>query len=65
MGGVNKAARGEQKVLGVISDVGLDEFVLDVMSISAAAQIEPTKRNVISLVSRIYDPLGLISPVVV
>ena len=64
MGGVNKAARGEQKVLGVISDVGLDEFVLDVMSISAAAQIEPTKRNVISLVSRIYDPLGLISPVV-
>ena len=65
MSGVNKAARGEQKVLGVISDVGLDEFVLDVMSISAAAQIEPTKRNVISLVSRIYDPLGLISPVVV
>ena len=65
MGGVNKAAKGEQKVLGVISDVGLDEFVLDVMSISAAAQIEPTKRNVISLVSRIYDPLGLISPVVV
>ena len=33
--------------------------------ISAAAQIEPSKRNVISLVSRIYDPLGLISPVIV
>ena len=66
MGGINKAARGEQKVLGVIWDMGLDDFVIDVKSvISAADQIEPTKHNVISLVSRIYDPLGLISPVIV
>ena len=32
---------------------------------STARVLEPTKRNVVSLVGRIYDPLGILSPVVI
>ena len=57
---------GEQKVLGVVWDVDSDEFVVEVEPIfKEAMHIEPTKRNVVSVVSKIYDPIGLIAPVVI
>ena len=53
-----------QKVLGMNWNISTDNFVIDLASIwEEASQISPTKRNVIRLVSKIYDPLGLISPV--
>ena len=30
-----------------------------------AVRLEPTKRNIVSLVGRFYDPIGVLSPVVV
>ena len=30
-----------------------------------AVQLEPTKRNIVSMVGRFYDPIGVLSPVVV
>ena len=31
----------------------------------AAARIEPTKRNVISTIGKLYDPLGFLAPVII
>ena len=56
----------QQKVLGVTWCRASDELLIDLGHILAVAEdMEPTKRGVISLVSKIYDPLGLISPVVI
>ena len=53
-----------QKVLGMNWNIFTNNFVIDLASIwQEASKIRPTKRNVIRLVSKIYDPLGLISPV--
>ena len=56
----------ERKVLGVRWDVRADELVIDVENIyDLLRQTVPTKRLVVSSVGRIYDPLGILSPVVV
>ncbi len=39
-------------------------FALDELAEEARA-LEPTKRNVISLIGRFYDPLGFLAPIVV
>ena len=42
-----------------------DEFVMSIEGIaSAASLITPTKRSIVSLVSKFYNPLGFISPLV-
>ena len=41
-----------------------DHFVLDVSEVGRQARsLSPTKRNIVSLVGGIYDPLGFLSPV--
>lgn len=57
---------GEQKVLGVRWDLATDKLVMSLNQIaSAASEIEPTKRAIVGLVGRIYDPLGILSPIVI
>jgi hypothetical protein len=57
---------GESKVLGVRWNVDTDQLVMSLENIaSLAAKLEPTKRAIVGLVGRIYDPLGLLSPMVV
>ena len=66
LGGQHRVSRDEHKVLGVIWNLESDEFVVNVEPVyNEALHMEPTKRNVVSLVSKIYDPLGFISPVVI
>ena len=51
------------KVLGVSWNLKSDEL----LPLAAADDIVPkklTKRDVLSLLSKIYDPIGLVSPVV-
>ena len=54
----------EQRILGVLWNTDTDKILLDFKHITQQAQqLEPTKRNMVRLVAKIYDPLGFISPV--
>ena len=56
----------EQKALGMVWNVSSDELIIDLSVIyEEAVSIQPTKRNIVSVVSKVYDPLGLVSPVVI
>ena len=65
--GTNQSLRsGEQKILGVRWNVLADHLVIDVSNVAhLARELEPTKRHIVSVVGRFYDPLGFISPVVI
>ena len=66
LGSTLKQHCGESKVLGVRWDVAADQLVMSLEDIaSAAVELEPTKRAIVSLMGRVYDPLGLLSPIVV
>ena len=56
----------EHKILGVHWNVIEDKLVVNISHIAESARtLEPSKRNIISLVSRFYDPLGIIMPVTI
>ena len=66
LGPRQKVISGEQKVLGVRWNKASDQLVLSLEDIaSAAAELAPTKRNIIAIVGKFYDPIGLLAPVVV
>ena len=66
LGNTQRLRLGEQKVLGVRWDVASDHFTFNVDDIACLAkELEPTKRHIVSIVGRFYDPLGFLSPVVV
>ena len=55
--------REESKVLG---HVGRDEIVVDVDHVyKEAVNICPTKRNIVSIVSKFYHPVGFISAAII
>lgn len=54
------------KVLGLSWIPAGDRLTFDVSGLAKIAnELQPTKRNVISLVGRFYDPLGYLSPVTI
>ena len=53
------------KLLGVKWKPLDDQLVCDLSSLRDITAMKPTKRNVIGLSARIYDPLGLLSPITV
>ena len=58
-----------QRILGTLWNYHNDNLVFDFTYTPSLAKrvepIEPTKRNVISTASKMYDPLGMISPITV
>ena len=66
LGGTQGLHDGEHKVLGVAWNVSSDQIVFSLTELAEQAKnLEPTKRNVISLIGRFYDPLGFLAPIVV
>ena len=54
-----------RKVLGITWNKNNDKFVFDFSNlIEIANEINPTKRNILKLIGIFFDPLGLISPMV-
>ena len=55
---------GVQKTLGIHWDVASNCILFSFVELAAVAiKITPTKRNVVSVVSQFYDPLGLVTTV--
>ena len=66
LGPKTEEKQGISKVLGVQWDVGQDNFQLDIGDVALMIEdSEPTKRSVVSISARFFDPLGIISPVTV
>lgn len=66
LGNAQYQVEENRKVLGVQWNVQTDEFVFDPQTITDLAKGgEPTKRTVVGLVSKFYDPLGILSPAIV
>ena len=66
LGGTQGLHDSEHKVLGVTWNVSSDQIVFSLTELAEQTKkLEPTKRNVISLIGRFYDPLGFLAPIVV
>ena len=54
------------KILGVAWNPKRDELVFDLKEVTKhMVSLQPTKRNVVGLTARFFDPLGVLSPVTV
>ena len=59
------AEKDDIKVLGVSWDVDSDELTFDVSNIAELTlKLSCTKRNILRISAMFFDPLGLISPIV-
>ena len=57
---------GVSRVLGFQWDISTDQFVMSLEDLtSMATDLELTKRSVVCLVGKFYDPLGFPSPVLI
>ena len=58
--------QGVYKILGVQWDFTKDEFRFDIGDVTCTMEnAEPTKRSVISVAAKFFDPLGVVSPVTI
>ena len=66
LGAAEERNSPEQRVLGVRWNTLEDAFIFDLAEIvNFARDLDPTKRNVVSVAAKFYDPLGFLSPVIV
>ena len=65
--GVSQAPKFEEhKVLGVPWNSESDQLIFDITNLAKLAiDLHPTKRNLVSLTGKFYDPLGFLSPVII
>ena len=66
LGGVEEISGSEQKVLGIRWNPLKDVFMFDLTEIASYARdLQPTKRNVVSVAAKFYDPFGFLSPIII
>ena len=55
-----------EKILGIDWNCVSDEFLIQFTTLTESAKsLVPTKRNILSILAGLYDPLGFVSPLVV
>ena len=66
LGTIKEKNSSDSKVLGVHWNPMKDALIFDLTEIANFARdLEPTKRNVVSVAAKFYDPFGFLSPVVI
>lgn len=66
LGHICGEVKGRHKILGIQWDFLHDTFLFNIGEISCYMEhSEPTKRNVVSMAARFFDPLGVVSPVTI
>ncbi|XP_068670171.1 uncharacterized protein [Montipora foliosa] len=64
--GVEEISGLEQKVLGIRWNPLKDVFMFDLTEIASYARdLQPTKRNVVTVAAKFYDPFGFLSPIII
>ena len=64
--GDSQERQGEQKILGVKWDFPEDHLVFDLRTMATHLRdLVPTKRHIVGVTTRFYDPLGFVAPVTV
>ena len=64
--GDSQERQGEQKILGVKWDFTEDHLVFDLRTMATHLRdLVPTKRHIVGVTTRFYDPLGFVAPVTV
>jgi hypothetical protein len=57
---------GEHKILGVPWNPSSDHLLFDISELAQLAKdLQPTKRNLVSLIGKFYDPLGFLAPITI
>ena len=63
LGSKQEVLTGEQKILGIHWNFMEDTLKFDLSHIAGSAEgLSSTKRSVVSMTTRFYDPLGVVSP---
>ena len=66
LGGYQEMQDSEQKVLGIRWNFVQDELIFNFNPLAILVKkTEPTKRQIVAVTTKFYDPLGFISPVVI
>ncbi len=56
----------EQKILGIRWSYTKDNLLIDLNELALHANhIDPTMRSIVGVASRVYDPVGFVSPVTI
>lgn len=63
LGNSQKICIGEQKVIGVHWNTSSDISHSDLIQL--ARDLEPSKRNIVRIAGKFYDPLGFVSPIII
>ena len=54
----------EQKILGVTLNFVNDELIFNELAIQIKGT-EPTKRSIVAIATKFYDPIGFVAPVII